>query len=128
MALIQFVKHGEVVLAWTSKGLEMEKTLFCVVITVCLLHVHMLEIVQLMCYIGLCSHHVCIPKSSHLEHWANLSPRLLVMYSPKFAFLIALNFDNESNTKVSNAKLTYLESPQETKYDIISHNIPQSKR
>ncbi len=37
-----------------------------VIVTVGLLHVHMLEVVQLMCYVGFCSHRVCIAKALQL--------------------------------------------------------------
>ena len=36
---------------------------------------------------------------SQLERSANLSPRLFIMYSLKFVFLMALNFDNEIGSK-----------------------------
>ena len=40
-----------------------QSSLCVVIITVGLLHVHMFEIVQLMCYIGLSPHRVCIAKA-----------------------------------------------------------------
>ena len=43
-----------------------QSSICVVIITVCLLHVHMLEIVHLMCCIGLCPHRVCISKAFQL--------------------------------------------------------------
>ena len=40
--------------------------IYIVIITVRLLRVHMLKIIQLMCYIGLSTHCVCIPKALQL--------------------------------------------------------------
>ena len=73
-----------------------------VIITVRLLHVHMLEIIQLMCCVGLRTHRVCIPKA--LQLLAIGAPGKFVastsiIYLLKFAFLIALNFDNEIGSK-----------------------------
>ena len=45
---------------------DAQSSICVVIITVRLLHVHMLEIVQLMCDIGLCSDHVWIPKALQL--------------------------------------------------------------
>ena len=72
-----------------------------IIIMVHLLHVHMLEIVQLMCCIWLSAHCVCIPKTFQLLAIRTLSKFVapfFVMYSLKLIFLIALNFENEIGT------------------------------
>ena len=63
-----------------------------------LLHVHMLEINQLMCYIGFGFHRVCIAKELQLLAIRSLErfvTSFFVIYFIKFSFLLALYFDNK---------------------------------
>ena len=96
-----------------------QSSICVVIIIVCLLHVYVLEIIQLMCHIWLGTHRVCIPKAlQRLAIRANLSPRLFVMYWLKFVFLIAFNFDNKIGSNPIFSPTAF------TSYNMSFHFVP----